>query len=159
MSFYNRREWFELRYRVLRAHGYRCMACGISKDDGAVIQVDHILPVSIYPEKALDESNLQVLCKPCNFGKSNVFTDDLRIARPSWKSAADARARTSLSPGERKNRRRAYAMARFSNWIKKKLHAAEQRGLWEDQMRWTQAYLEISRKLSTRFAASDVEGA
>lgn len=46
------------------------------------MQVDHIQPLSKYPELALVEDNLQVLCKDCNMGKSNQYADDFR-AKPS----------------------------------------------------------------------------
>jgi 5-methylcytosine-specific restriction endonuclease McrA len=56
-------EWFALRYKVLARYGATCQCCGESRKDGAVIQVDHIKPRSIYPELAIDEWNLQILCK------------------------------------------------------------------------------------------------
>lgn len=77
-SFYERREWQDLRYRVLRNFGFKCQACNRTKADGVVIHVDHVKPISIYPELALTESNLQVLCADCNYGKSNKFEDDHR---------------------------------------------------------------------------------
>jgi hypothetical protein len=78
--FYDRPEWKELRYRVLIKFGSRCLLCGTS-GPGVVIQVDHIRPISIYPELALTESNLQPLCRECNLGKSNHFEHDFRPAR------------------------------------------------------------------------------
>lgn len=77
-NFYDREAWQRLRYSVLRKHGYKCLACGATREEGAQIHVDHIQPISIYPELALTESNLQVLCRPCNMGKSNLYADDLR---------------------------------------------------------------------------------
>jgi hypothetical protein len=73
--FYERREWLELRYRVLRRYGRKCMSC---ERVGGEMHVDHIKPISVHPELALDEENLQVLCRDCNLGKSNKFADDLR---------------------------------------------------------------------------------
>lgn len=77
-SFYTSREWRRLRYRVLRKHGHRCMSCGLTPDQGVKIHVDHIKPRSLFPDLALEFSNLQVLCEVCNLGKSNEFSDDLR---------------------------------------------------------------------------------
>jgi 5-methylcytosine-specific restriction endonuclease McrA len=52
------------------------MLCGRRAGNGVVIHVDHIKPRSLYPELALEFSNLQVLCMDCNQGKSNRdFTD------------------------------------------------------------------------------------
>lgn len=74
-NFYTSTAWLRLRYMALNRHGKRCMACG--QRDGAM-HVDHIKPRSRFPELALDFSNLQVLCKDCNLGKSNKFEDDFR---------------------------------------------------------------------------------
>lgn len=77
-DFYQTREWLELRYRVLRKYGRRCQCCGRTPDQGATVQVDHIKPRSKHPKLCLTFSNLQVLCRHCNLGKSNIYTDDWR---------------------------------------------------------------------------------
>lgn len=74
-AFYESREWKELRYITLRTYGFMCMAC---YRKGVELHVDHIKPVSIHPELRLNPNNLQVLCRECNLGKSNLFMDDLR---------------------------------------------------------------------------------
>jgi hypothetical protein len=67
--------WQTLRYAAKEKYGLICMKCGKTEDE-AVIHVDHIEPVSLYPEKAYDFSNLQILCAQCNIKKSNKdFTD------------------------------------------------------------------------------------
>ncbi|MFW0776327.1 MAG: HNH endonuclease [Rickettsiales bacterium] len=71
-KFYQSQKWKNLRLIVL-AKSNKCRACGASPNDGAVMHVDHILPRSIYPEYALNESNLQVLCSDCNMGKGNTI--------------------------------------------------------------------------------------
>lgn len=75
IEFYESDAWQGLRYRTLRRYGRKCMSCGAS---GVEVHVDHIKPRSKYPHLGLDPDNLQVLCKPCNMGKSNKFEDDLR---------------------------------------------------------------------------------
>lgn len=80
-DFYQSREWLELRYEVIKAQGARCNACGQGRDDGAVIQVDHIRPRFTHPRLALDISNLQVLCRDCNMGKGCRDATDWR-SRP-----------------------------------------------------------------------------
>lgn len=77
-GFYDSQEWKELRYEVLKERGRRCECCGAGKDDGATVQVDHVKPRSKYPELALEKTNLQVLCEPCNLGKSNTDETDWR---------------------------------------------------------------------------------
>lgn len=77
-EFYESREWLQLRYAVLKQHGAACMVCGATRRDGVYLHVDHIKPRSKYPELELEQSNLQVLCKPCNKGKSNIDETDWR---------------------------------------------------------------------------------
>jgi len=42
------------------------------------MHVDHIRPRSKSPSLELDPDNLQVLCKACNLGKSNLDDTDFR---------------------------------------------------------------------------------
>lgn len=67
-------EWKIARAEAIRRHGGVCMKCGSTKH----INVDHIKPKSLYPEIALDQDNLQILCWPCNKGKSNKGIEDYR---------------------------------------------------------------------------------
>ena len=85
--FYDREEWQRLRFKVLRAANFTCQACGATRATGAIIQGDHIKPISIYPELALVESNIQALCRDCNMGKSNQYEDDFR-PRPNLVKAS-----------------------------------------------------------------------
>jgi 5-methylcytosine-specific restriction endonuclease McrA len=78
-QFYSSREWYIVRYRVIRKYESKCMACGRSpKEHGIVIHVDHIKPRSKFPELALEFNNLQLLCMECNIGKSNKDQTDWR---------------------------------------------------------------------------------
>jgi len=70
--------WRSLRMRVIVARGNRCECCGASPKDGITINVDHIKPRIRFPELALDEANLQVLCDVCNHGKGNWDETDWR---------------------------------------------------------------------------------
>jgi HNH endonuclease len=70
-DFYESREWLELRYRVLQKSNGHCSLCGCRGTPSNPLQVDHVKPRSKFPHLALAESNLQVLCKSCNRGKSN----------------------------------------------------------------------------------------
>lgn len=63
------------RQSVLKRDGNRCTMCS-AKD---MLEVDHIKPLSLYPELALDEDNGRVLCKPCHiktstYGSGSRFT-------------------------------------------------------------------------------------
>lgn len=73
-------EWRALRMRVLKRFGARCQCCGATAKDGVRIHVDHIKPRRLFPELALVEANLQVLCEVCNHGKGNWDQTDWRAA-------------------------------------------------------------------------------
>lgn len=61
------RGWYTLRFQVLKRDGYRCQLCGATAADGARLEVDHKVPRARGGTD--DESNLWVLCLPCNRGK------------------------------------------------------------------------------------------
>lgn len=71
-------EWRSLRMKVLKKYGRKCACCGATPDNGVVMHVDHIKPRRKYPELALTEDNLQVLCEECNHGKGNWDETDWR---------------------------------------------------------------------------------
>lgn len=77
-SFYQTAEWKVLRYAVLVQRGARCECCGASPRDGAVMNVDHIVPVSKAWDRRLDATNLQILCGSCNWGKGASDQTDWR---------------------------------------------------------------------------------
>lgn len=78
-AFYRSYEWKKLRYAVLKDSSGRCGLCGVSSEDGARLNVDHIKPLHKYPELALSRGNLQVLCGTCNQGKGRWDETDWRI--------------------------------------------------------------------------------
>lgn len=80
-GFYASWEWCDLRYQALKKNDGRCELCGASKQTGAVLHVDHIKPRSKYPKLELVLSNLQVLCRACNRGKSNKDETDWRAPK------------------------------------------------------------------------------
>lgn len=79
------RLWFGLPVAIGQAsvvkHNGRCLACGA---DGSQtrLHVDHIKPRSLFPELALVEDNLQLLCEACNLGKMAWDQTD-------WRNNAD----------------------------------------------------------------------
>ena len=76
--FYDSQAWHELRYKALKKSDGRCQLCGARLTAENPLQVDHIKPRSKHPEMALTLSNLQVLCRACNLGKSNTDQTDWR---------------------------------------------------------------------------------
>jgi len=77
-AFLESREWKDFRYRVLKQRKPICELCGATRKDGTIIQVDHIKPRSTYPQLALERSNAQILCDPCNLGKGADDQTDWR---------------------------------------------------------------------------------
>ena len=75
-DFYRSQVWRSLRIEVLAESNRRCLLCGNSPDNGITLHVDHIKPRSLFPELALEKSNLQVLCEDCNLGK---MTNELTL--------------------------------------------------------------------------------
>jgi len=75
LSFLESREWYRFRYEILRRDGPICALC---RATGVPIQVDHIVPASVDWSRRLDPTNAQPLCRPCNVGKSNLYSDDWR---------------------------------------------------------------------------------
>lgn len=74
-DFFASWEWLTLRAMAEAIFIKKCLCCGTVKN----LQLDHIYPISLYPEKKLDPGNLQYLCKRCNSYKSNRFVVDFRI--------------------------------------------------------------------------------
>jgi len=67
-------------WAVLARDKWKCLSCGrSSKEDGVLLEVDHIIPRS--KGGSDDMSNLQTLCKKCNIGKSN--RDSTRLCMTS----------------------------------------------------------------------------
>ena len=84
--------WTRLRMHALNLYGRKCMCCGATPDDGAVMNIDHIKPRLTHPELALDIRNTQTACADCNKGKCNEFDTDWRT--PAQVAAAAALAKT-----------------------------------------------------------------
>lgn len=59
----------KLRYEILERDGYKCVLCGRTVKDGAILHIDHITPIS-KGGKTIPE-NLRTLCSDCNLGKSD----------------------------------------------------------------------------------------
>lgn len=76
-DFYSTQAWRAARFNALRRCNGRCQLCG-ERAGKYPLHVDHIKPRSLYPARALDPENLQVLCRDCNLGKSNKDATDWR---------------------------------------------------------------------------------
>lgn len=74
-AFLKSQEWRRLRMEAFVKYGNRCKCCGRGPADGAIMNVDHVLPRKTHPHLALDINNLSVLCGTCNAGKGNRTYD------------------------------------------------------------------------------------
>jgi hypothetical protein len=125
------------------------MACGAK--DGAP-HIDHIKPRSKYPELELDEDNLQVLCKDCNYGKGAEFEDDFRPKPQDPAIIKRDRRFRSLPPEEqsqRVGRRFAKYIAKCAGQVLDGLKQAEIKKDQIEHQRLTLEYLNIQRKMRT----------
>lgn len=59
-------EFKNWRLAVLERDGFRCVLCGVTRDEGAVLCADHIEPFSVSPERRFDLTNGRTLCTPCH---------------------------------------------------------------------------------------------
>ena len=75
--FYKTPQWKRARYVALTTYGNRCQLCGAGPATGP-LHVDHIKPRSLFPERCLDPTNLQVLCEDCHTAKGVLYLDDMR---------------------------------------------------------------------------------
>jgi hypothetical protein len=66
-----------IRWQVFERDDFKCVACGKSAHEGAILHVDHIIPRSKGGSDSMD--NYQTLCHLCNIGKSNKSDRKLRI--------------------------------------------------------------------------------
>lgn len=57
------------RHMVFERDNFRCIDCGASPDIGAVLEVDHTIPISKGGTNEMD--NLRTLCLNCNRGKAD----------------------------------------------------------------------------------------
>lgn len=75
----------KLRLQVFLRDGEICAFCGARPGPDLSLTIDHIKPVSKFPELAMDLSNLQVLCWDCNLEKSDkiVSAKDMRSRQAS----------------------------------------------------------------------------
>lgn len=62
-----------VRHSILERDGFRCCDCGASVATGAVLEVDHTIPIS--KGGSNDASNLRTLCSDCNRGKYDRIVD------------------------------------------------------------------------------------
>jgi 5-methylcytosine-specific restriction endonuclease McrA len=63
--------WLLVRKQILIEQDYTCQVCGLREP--GIMEVNHKLEKSVYPELARDRNNLEVLCPNCHRRKTNLF--------------------------------------------------------------------------------------
>lgn len=63
--------WLYVRKIILVEQNYTCQNCGYREPE--IMEVNHKLERSKYPELARDRNNLEVLCPNCHRRKTNLF--------------------------------------------------------------------------------------
>jgi 5-methylcytosine-specific restriction protein A len=80
-------DWRIVRVHALRRDNYLCVACLRDGIATLALDVDHITPITTAPDRRLDLTNLQSLCRPCHVTKtrreqSGTPADHQRAATP-----------------------------------------------------------------------------
>jgi 5-methylcytosine-specific restriction endonuclease McrA len=61
--------------------GFACTACGASeRDHDVALEVDHIKPVSRFPDLEMDLDNLRTLCQRCHVRLGSKGSRRTRVA-------------------------------------------------------------------------------
>lgn len=68
----------QLKRAVLDRDGSKCAACSATED----LEIDHILPWKLFPEKRHDLSNCRILCGPCH-RKYGSFSRKGKLIHPA----------------------------------------------------------------------------
>ena len=79
------------RDEVFRKYEYRCAQCGASASKDVRLEIDHIIPHSTGGTN--DLLNLQLLCQPCNLGKSDKIPGENRVLELRLKHFEDKKIR------------------------------------------------------------------
>lgn len=89
------RRWQVLRQAILERDGWACVDCGTKRGR---LEIDHVKPVRLAPDRAFDPTNLQTLCGPCHTRKTRIECGHpapiQSPARDAWaKAVADLAAK------------------------------------------------------------------
>lgn len=92
----------KLRFTVLARDNFRCQYCGHSADDGARLDIDHVMPRSEGGKTVL--GNLRTACQDCNSGKGKTLmaleqmaTRPLRVSLPGLQGRVETHISTGSS--------------------------------------------------------------
>jgi 5-methylcytosine-specific restriction endonuclease McrA len=69
--------FYKMRFEVFRKDGFRCVYCGRSPKEDAILQVEHIHPKSKGGDN--DIKNYTTSCEECNVGKGDALLTEHEI--------------------------------------------------------------------------------
>lgn len=64
-------QWKQVQYEK---QNHKCAQCDFIAPTPKHLEIDHIKPISRYPQLAINTKNLQLLCRPCNQSKAAQLT-------------------------------------------------------------------------------------
>jgi hypothetical protein len=107
-----------LRAEILRRDSSTCQKCGAKAPDVPLV-IDHVIPVALGGSD--EPSNLQVLCEPCNSGKSATPPDAAMVEQVSsdarrWAAAMQAAAANMLGDLKSRQKNRDYFRQCWLKW-------------------------------------------
>jgi len=72
----NRKNYTQLKAKLLKKFNNQCPYCGIKIYDPLMVDIEYFYPKSIYPKLVNDMDNILISCRTCNMIKSNKFPID-----------------------------------------------------------------------------------
>ena len=83
IGFTDTPEYNIFRLKILARDNYACQKCGIRGAKGIrpILEIHHIKPRSIYPELAMEENNVQTLCKECHKKTDSYLKNKFRMKK------------------------------------------------------------------------------
>jgi hypothetical protein len=95
-----------LRFEILRRDRFACVYCGAPAKDGAVLEIDHVLPKVLGGKDKPD--NLVTACVTCNGGKGAMHPDSPLLAGVEWDAVQWAAVSRLIDCFSEEERRQAY---------------------------------------------------
>jgi DNA-directed RNA polymerase subunit RPC12/RpoP len=71
--------YLKTRWEILQRDNFACQYCGRTPQDGAKLQVDHIIPKSRGGTN--EKENLITACLECNLGKFDVLLEERHVKK------------------------------------------------------------------------------
>lgn len=111
----------KLRYKIIQAANGACQSCGARVADGAVLVIDHRIPVA-WGGKTVEE-NLWGICTVCNQGKRDFYSDQNADVMRKVMDVTSAKGRIlayfRLNVGKKVGKDELILVSRISEWARR----------------------------------------